>query len=481
MRRLLSLLGIVLFFALASPARAAEGGCLAPTSFHSSPTTDPLLPPEYLSDNDPATAWGLLPGAGGGWVELDLGEEALIYGLKIEGFLAPDTVLRLEYRSGGAWRPFLFGYLRELPPEGTIDLSYDRAVADGIRLRLGGAGASSTRLAGLMILGIPRKEVLSRLAPKLLGSSESTLPGFPARFLLDGNTRTIWLARGRPHPGHRSGDPDADVFEDGSRCLPWNEGRAEVLLDLGEAHLLRSALLYLSSAARGSVVLQSVEGRSCRDLGRIEARGEAGWKRLALSGVSARRLRLAVEGREEILGGIGELVLFGSGPYPGENRQALLHGEETLTEPLNLEFAVADPADGPFRLEFACADSLTEPLAVDLNGRGFLLGPSLALNGQTLYELQLPEEVLFRGANFLRVKPGSGRVLATAFLARYNEEGVAPPSLASPTASSSPRRRRRRKSSFPWAGRSSSKRHGSSPKEERGSRSRPARKGTGYP
>ncbi|MCL6615056.1 MAG: hypothetical protein K6U03_10685, partial [Firmicutes bacterium] len=369
MRRLLSLLGIVLFFALASPARAAEGSYLGVSSFHSSPTTDPLLPPEYLSDNDLATAWGLLPGAGGGWVELTLDEEALIYGLKIEGFLAPGTALRLEYRANGVWRPFLLGRLGEIPPDGTIDLSYDRAVADGIRLRLGGAGASSTRLAGLMILGIPRKEVLFRLAPKLLGSSESTLPGFPARFLLDGNTRTTWRARGRLLPGRRSGTPEADVFEDGSRCLPWSEGRAEVLLDLGEAHLLRSALLYLSSAAQGSVVLQSVEGRSYRELGRIEARGKAGWKRLALSGVSARRLRLAVEGREEILGGIGELVLFGSGPYPGDRHVPLLHREETLTGPLNLEFTVDDPRARGYSLELVLTDLLSEPepLAVDLN------------------------------------------------------------------------------------------------------------------
>ncbi|MCL6613402.1 MAG: hypothetical protein K6U03_02080 [Firmicutes bacterium] len=425
MRRLLFVLGFVLFFVLASPVRAAEGGRLGVSSLHSSPTTDPLLPPEYLMDDDPATAWGLLPGAQEGWVELALGGEALIYGLKIDGFLAPDTVLRLEYRSGGAWRPFLLGRLGELPPDGIIDLSLDRVVADGLRLRLSGAGTSFSRLAELLILGTPRDEVLFRLGPKIVGSSMNTLPGFLARFLIDGNTRTSWFARGRLHPGHRDGTPD--ILEDGSRCLPWGEGRAEAVFDLGESYLLRSAAIYLSPEARGLILLQAEDGKAYRELGRLEANGEAGWKRIELNGVSARRLRLVVEGREEILGGLGELVLFGTGPYPGDRHEPLLHGEETLTGPLNLEFTVEDPRAGGWFLEFACADSLSDPLAVDLNGREFLLAPSLILNGQTLYELRLPEEVLFRGANFLRIKPGSGRVLGAAFLARRNGEGITLP------------------------------------------------------
>ncbi|MGQ9779218.1 MAG: RHS repeat-associated core domain-containing protein [Bacillota bacterium] len=402
MRGLTICIGIVtLLFLMAAPA-VASGDSLTIIHFHSSPTTDPLLPPEYLMDGDPATAWGLLPGARGGWAELHLGEESLIYGLKLEGFLAPDTVLRIEYRAGDAWRPFLLGHLRELPPDGIIDLSYDRAVTDAVRLRLEGDGASSSRLAELLVLGAPRNGVLFRLTPRLVEASANTLPGFPARFLLDGNTRTTW------------------------RVQSGGEDRAEAVFDLGETYSLRTAAIYLSPEARGLILLEAEEGETYRELVRLAADGVAGWKRIELNGISARRLRLVVAGREEVIGGIGELVLFGNGPYPGDRRVPLLPKEEALTAPFNLEFAVEDPRAGYF-LELVCTGLSSEPLVIELNGREFQLAAMLTLNGRTLYVLELPEEDLLSGSNFLRIKPGFGRVLGAAFLARRSGEGIVLP------------------------------------------------------
>ncbi|NLG85492.1 MAG: hypothetical protein GX493_13020, partial [Firmicutes bacterium] len=366
-----------------------------------------LLPPEYLVDEDPATVWGLLPGAGEGWVALTLSEAALVYGLTVAGYLAPGAALRVEYRVGNRWRPFLFGYLRALPPDGTIDLSFNRVVTEALRLRLAGGGASSSRLAEVSLLTTPQGEVLSRLEMRLLSSSPNTLPGYPARFLADGNTRTTWRAWGS---GIR---PPWGKFWP---FFPRYEGRAEVLFDLGETYRLYGAAVYLSAEARGVIILQTEEGKGYRELARLTADGNAGWRRFVLDGTPARRLRLVVEGREEVLGGIGELVLYGYGP-PGDGYEPLPPKDVPLAGPVNLEFTVKDPQAG-YSLAFVLADSLTDPLVVELNGEGFSLAPSLTLNGQTLYLLEVPKEVLLSGTNFLRLKASPGRVLLNVALGR---------------------------------------------------------------
>ena len=92
-------------------------------------------PASLAVDGDSATAWQLEDGAREGWLELRAESPALIHGLVLQADPVPDLRVEVEYRQGAFWTPFSLSPLPETAlARGLADLSFDKAVADAVRL-----------------------------------------------------------------------------------------------------------------------------------------------------------------------------------------------------------------------------------------------------------------------------------------------------------------------------------------------------------
>src|SRR5690554_2715526 len=187
------LIGISLLLVLFTmPLMAENSGYCEVESILTGVNTDPAHPGLYLIDGDPGTSWSFKPSASRAWAEVKLEERILIRALEIEGYLASETELKMEYYRDGSWRPFLAPTTGELNGSSLIDLSADRVAADRLRLQVTGNGLAGSYLGELKILGVPVREYYHQLKPVEITASDNTDPVYKAEFLADGNTYTLW-------------------------------------------------------------------------------------------------------------------------------------------------------------------------------------------------------------------------------------------------------------------------------------------------
>lgn len=303
-----------IFLAAAAPVLGGEEPYLEIMEIITGDQTDPLKPGRYLVDADAGTRWGFRAGATQGWAEVTLAEPALIDGIELDGELAADTTLFLEYNREGRWIPFIASALNTLPPEGLIDLSLDRAVTSQLRLRLEGTGVAGSGLSGLAVLGRKANTILHKIKPVVLGSSANTSPDYTVDYLVDENTYTRWLTE----PG---------------------TNRGEVLFKLDGPYLLSNINLYFTDAANGEISIEAQTADGWQRLGKLPPQPE-GWCRLDLAGaeITTAEVRLTVTGYGE-LGGLGEVEIWGYGAYQGAVYEPMgAQRPRVVAAPLTLKF-----------------------------------------------------------------------------------------------------------------------------------------------
>src|SRR5690554_3548814 len=320
----------------------------------SCPNTEISQPAQHLFDGDDQTSWGFNPGARLGWTELELETEAFIHGLKLTGELGNKTLLMVEYKVGERWLPFLASRLDTFPADGIVDLSYDRVVTEGLRLRLTGEGVEETYFTGLEILGEPADEIRRRIMPKEVIASANTSPFAPARHLCDDNTYTIW----QTEPGANQG---------------------EVVFTLGKEYGITNINIFYTEKAEGRLRLEAASGGDWVLLEEFSAPQSPGWHRVkpVTQEIKTNKIRLTTQGRAQALGGISQVEIWGYGSYGG-NQYLHFGGSapETVTEPLNFEIALAEErVDNPpipesfMKVMYRCTNRVVNTNSIQHNFR----------------------------------------------------------------------------------------------------------------
>lgn len=342
--------------------------------------TDPGHPALSMMDGNAETDWRLKPGSSGGWVELDLEQVSLIQGIKLNGVLAQGSQLVVEFRQNGRWIPFVGSVLTDIPTDGVIDLSYDRTVTDGLRLRLTGTAIGDCRLAELTVLGREARNGAPKIQPIKI-TSENASSNSPAGFLTDGNTYTRWLT---------------DLTTQGN-----------VTFQFSKPARVSHINFYFTSQMRGNFKLSAFIDGLWQDLGPINPKSP-GWFRLDLSAqaITTDKIRLRVTGLG-VLGGISEVEFWGTGDEMGDLCQPIsVSSPQNLSVAFNTNFTMEKPEDR--QLEILCREPSNETLTIDLNGQTLAVSPAFSLRGQAVYTVLLPSENFRKGWNYLRIHPTTG-------------------------------------------------------------------------
>lgn len=413
---------VMLLVAVSWPA-AAVFNYLSVTGVFFSGNTAQSNPAINLIDDDASTYWRLQPGATQGWVELKLEAPALIQGLKIAGALPSGAELTVEYRREQQWLPFSAATFTDLPENELIDLSYDRAVTDRLRLRLQGADLSAARLSEVKALGVAAQTVYHRIAPRRVTGSSNTAGVTKAEFLTDNNTYTCWMTRPGIDLSCRSLYEKLETFLGNTEYLKnifnWNhfEKRGEVVFNLGNSYALNNINIFFTGNTSGDLTVETEENGVWRKIGFIAERREPGWYRVDFSEkkVISSNIRIVMANNGlAAVGGLAEVEFWGYGDYQGN--QVRLIGpqeQEGLAAAINREFQLTKAeagVGGKYRLEVAVATAAAtdEPLPLIINGREYQADKITRLRGQNLYRLPLTAATVWDENNFLRIPAGTG-------------------------------------------------------------------------
>jgi RHS repeat-associated protein len=383
-----------------------------------SAATDAAHPGSFLCDGDQTTGWSLTLGQTTGWAEFALDANTMIFGAQVTGaFLATDK-LSIEYLNNNRWTAFAGGFTSGqafLQTSGSlfIDLSYERAVTNKIRLNFATQGGSLVR--EVKILGVPAMQTLSRLTPESLDVSDNVSPFYPARNLLDGNTYTAMKTVVPPLSEEVLQALLAFLADHprlAERVIPALDKQAQIVFHLKDQTAVSFIRLFLQDGAKGDIVIETAAGSGWNQVGTIPQGGGSGWKSVGLSAsvataVATTAIRLTVTGTDFGLGGIAEFEIWGFGNNPGAWREDLGDlADTTLNANAYSEFNLDQTAHpGSNALEFVCEGDIANNLAVSLNGLDYSLAPELNLNGNMLFRLALAKEKLSSGSNFLRIGP----------------------------------------------------------------------------
>ena len=400
--------------------------------------TDPSQPGTNLTDDNPASYWGIKPGSGQGSVVFIFDQPSLVYGLEIAGQMANGANLAIEYNREGLWLPFSAGFLTKIPVHGMVDLSHDKVVTNSIRIRITGSNIDQNRLTEIKILGRANNSVFHRIQPLKITASDNTSPTTPAEFLADRNTYTTWSTI----PGRRHGnyldwnldsllsDPYFDFCAKNRPSGGWNHKpvscQGQVLFDLGREYQLNQINIYFTAELSGDLQVEIPGGSLWKLLKSIPRQAE-GWYTLDLSnlGIITGQVRLTVNGGLDGAGGISEVEIWGYGNYDGDKRRPILLSPETISAPVNHSFTLEEDGLAGNVLELS-GDQVasSQGITVDLNGNTVTVPPAL-LQGQTmLYSLPLPAQYLRTGLNFIRIYPvNQSMVLYTAAIVRKANDG----------------------------------------------------------
>ena len=421
-RVMVGLLGMLLFLMVFNvPALTQEYCFRTVADIVGSSNTETGNPAIHLIDEDPGSFWKLSPGSAEGWVELRLSDQTLIHGLKISGGLASDTELSLEYLQGEKWTGFLAGSYKVIPMNGVIDLSYDRAVTEGLRVRLTGTGAAYTQLSEIKVIGEAADGVFHQINPKTISASGHTSYLTREEFLNDGNTYTYWMVK----PRYRSGNnwlfetiegylgikPDYN-YDFNWPGYPSYYNRGEVIFEMVTAEKISNINIFFTEDTRGDLTIESQENGVWKKIGFIPQRNQPGWHRTALEpAVVSSKIRLVMEATgHESVGGISEVQFWGYGNYQGDRHIDLgLQTSQSLRTAINRQFKLKkeDLFNHSINLS-VCGDVSNQSIQIDLNGTEYAAVKSAEINGHGIYSINLTEEMLDNECNYLRIKPMGG-------------------------------------------------------------------------
>ncbi|NLW48477.1 MAG: hypothetical protein GXY86_14235, partial [Firmicutes bacterium] len=381
--------------------------------------------------------WAVKPHSGDGWVELGLSRETLVYGLDLGGYLGNGNSLVVEYRQkDGFWTSFLGGTLSSLPLNGLIDLSYERIVTERIRLHIRGANPEQARLNEIKLKAEATDKVFYRINPHSVEASEHTSYLTRADFLTDGNTNTYWMVK----PRHRSGNNWLFETIETYMGIPinyntnfnWSDrppyyNYGEVVFDLNGVKTITNINIYFSADTRGDLTVESQIGGVWQKNGFIPEMKQSGWYRLDLTTpVNTSKIRLTMEATgHESVGGISEVEFWGYGAYAGYRQIALgPQIPQALTNAINHQFELKKEAARDYRLDFAVNSASGETLAIELNGKEYLVEQKCNLNEEIIYSLPLTNTMLDNEYNYLRIKPQTG--ISTGIKLTHAGDGIQP-------------------------------------------------------
>ncbi|OCL26003.1 hypothetical protein U472_08220 [Orenia metallireducens] len=414
---------MVLLVALTLPIEANDNSLyIGVNKVLSGNSTDILYPTGYLIDNDWTTSWKFKSDAQEGWAELELEKRALIQGLELSGTLAMNTELRVEYKRGDNWIPFLAPSIDRLAGEKFIDLSYDEIVTDRIRLRVKGLGLSNSELTEIKILGERVDGIYHVIEVESITASENTDYTYPAKFLVDGNTYTMWRSkvvstdwRDQKFDEILESEQGAEIFSNGNSN---NQDQAQVLFELGRIYQLDQLKIYFNKQAKGNLKIEVNNEGNWKELATINADSQEGWYPFELAEeVSTDQIRFVVIGSGGGLGGIGEVQFWGKGDYKGSSKKLIGIQEGTsLNESINRHFTLTSEEINDYYLELAIKEESNDLLTIELNGREFKIEPTFTLRGYTIYRQKIKKDYLWTGSNFLKVGATEGLTLVNASL-----------------------------------------------------------------
>ena len=404
-------------------------------------STDPARPVSYLIDGNSNTNWGFLPGEKQAWVEVRLKSNTLIQALEIEGYLDRENLLQVEYYQDGQWLPFMASLIDELDRKDIIDLSYDQVVSDRVRLMVTGNNISRSYISELKVLGIPANEYYHKIEPVSIIASANTDPVYPAEFLVDGNTYTLWktVKQEKDWQDRKFDEVLAelnDLIINGESYIKEEENsgnnqynNAELIFNFGEEYLLENTKLYLTENQKGSIELYTYLDGNWVYLDKVVNK-QPGWLRLNLSekNIRTEKVKIVVSGYGGELGGISELEFWGKGNYRGE--KPVLIGNQysvLLNKELNRQFelSASDIKDYTLELAIKASKSDKDSITIELNGLEINLEKYLNIRGYTIYKKEVEKERFWVGENYLRISAEQNLSLANVRLSEsqdYNND-----------------------------------------------------------
>ena len=170
--------GLILLILLLAGSIQAETMDIEVKNILFSQNTAYKYPATNLLDGNDNSSWQLETEAESGWVELFLEEKTLIYGLEIDGQLAEEDRVMIEYYQDGHWLPFINTKVTDLSTD-IIDLSYDRLVIDRLRLQLKGEQTVDSKINNIRVLGKKAKVKEHNIEiDRITVSPNTTLPLF---------------------------------------------------------------------------------------------------------------------------------------------------------------------------------------------------------------------------------------------------------------------------------------------------------------
>ncbi|MFP4662157.1 MAG: hypothetical protein ACLFPF_08200, partial [Halanaerobiales bacterium] len=381
--------------------------------------TDVRRPANNLLDGNKNTHWSSVLGAKENWVELELSDMSLIYGLYLTGNKTPDTEIFVEYRKEGAWYPFLAPLINNLD-DSLNDLSYDGIVTDSIRLRLSGDDLSNSSLSTVKVLGRDAKQVYHAIEVESIKASDNTDFVYPATNLLDSNTNTIWKTKVNSNHWRDARideikDNIIEGFDRNRDRTDYNSGKrqgdqAEVLFNFANNYHFENINIFFTDKAKGNLRIEANLSGQWQQIAFIPENTVEGWYRLDLSDkeYQSRQIRFVVEGNGDGLGGISVVDFWGRGNYPGKNDKILTLPQGESFAKINIPFNIEKEEIAEYILELALNTKDKEEIKADINGQELILTPSFKLREDTIYQAKIKADKLWAGSNYLRLESSTG-------------------------------------------------------------------------
>ena len=424
----------LLLIFIVTPALAGNSQYIEIKSVLTGINTDPAQPGLYLIDNNNSTHWASKEGVEQVWAELQLSEKTLIQALDINGFISRETELKIEYEQSGRWLPFMAPTVKQLNGDTIIDLSYDEIVTDKIRIFLSGNGIGSSYLTELKVLGKVADKVYHKINPTGIRASVNTDSVYPATFLTDGNTYTLWKTEKNIIDRQDSKFNEAlnevqEYNNSNSNNINSPQDQAEVEFELGGIYKLDVIKFYITNYIKGDIELQVYQNGTWQILDSLDTRSkdyQPGWFRFDLTNknVTTNLVRIIVTGTGGELGGISEVEFWGTGKYDGKIPKLIgVQRPKAMDKAVNSQFELSSGDIQEYSLELAVKGD-HQNLKVELNGNLIFLEPVFNLRGYTIYRKKISKEYFLIGKNYLKVYPFDGLLLVNSRLSSSKSTNI---------------------------------------------------------
>ncbi|MEJ6952421.1 DUF7305 domain-containing protein, partial [Natronospora cellulosivora (SeqCode)] len=397
--------------------------------------TDFTRPVNNLFDGNKNTHWSSMIGAKENWVELELSDKSLIYGLYLTGKKTADAEIFVEYMKEGVWHPFMAPLINDLD-DTLIDLSYDGIVTDTIRLRLRGDNLSTSSFSTVKVLGRIAEQVYHAIEVDSIKASDNTDFVYPAANLLDSNTYTIWKTKvnsndWRDARVEKIKDDIIEGFDRNRDRTDYNSDnkdgkQAEVLFNFANYYYFDNINIFFTDKAKGNLKVEANLSGKWQQVANIPENKVEGWYRLELTEeIESREIRFLFDGSGDGLGGISVVDFWGRGNYPGKNDKVIILPENQNYNYSKIPFNIEKEEIEDYILEFAVRTDESNELKADINGLELSLTPSFKLREHTIYQTKVNAEILWSGNNYLRLESSTGTLKADNLrLSRINDNKI---------------------------------------------------------